>query len=840
MAKYDLYTSVFQRGDIIYYRGYSETGQRVSARIPYKPYLFIPSKKTSSEFKTLDGKPVDKIEFDSIKEAKEFCKSYEDVDGFEISGNQAFLYPFLNDNHKEDIDYRKDRLKIGYYDLEVDTENGFASVENPWQPITLIGLRINERRMVFGWYDDYIPDEEDGNLEYIKCDNEHDMLLKFLNVWEHEDIDVISGWNIEGYDNTYLVNRLRMLFDEKTANRLSPWGMIDDGKDVDKYGKEIITRTIKGIISADYMRLYRKFTYSQQESYSLNHIAGIELDDYKISYSGSLGDLMRNDYKKFVKYNAQDNDLVYRIDEKMNLLDQALTLSYMTRCTFEDVFGTVKMWDSVFHWKLMKKNIVIPPMKYRSKSEQFAGAYVADIAPGRYKYLASFDVKSLYPSLVIWANLSPETYRGKLPKFYTVDQLLAGKLEEREWLEERNLCLAANMTLWDKEVQGIFAEIMDWALTDRDMFKDKMKKAKQENIRNPAKELQYLIAKCNNMQMALKIFANSGFGAAGTPYFRYFSIELAEAITVTGQLTIRWVSERINKLLNQKFKTKDYNYCVYNDTDSVYVTLEPIVNEIFKDKPNASEKDKIQFMDKVCKQLIEPFLEKCFLELADYLNAYKKDKITMKREALADSGFWLGAKNYVLSVHDNEGVKYDEPDIKMMGIAAVKTSTPAVCREMMKESIRIMLQESQRTLISHINDCKADFMKLPFENVAFPRGVNGLKKYPLINGQVQKGTPIHVKGSLLYNKMLKDKKVDSKYFPITDGEKIKFSYLKTPNPLHEAVIASNGPLPPEFELDEYIDYETQFEKSFVEPIRSMAEAIGWSVEEKADLSSLFD
>jgi len=330
---------------------------------------------------------------------------------------------------------------------------------------------------------------------------------------------------------------------------------------------------------------------------------------------------------------------------------------------------------------------------------------------------------------------------------------------------------------------------------------------------------------------------NAAYGALGNQYFRFYDTRQAEAITKAGQLSIRWIETKINDYLNKLLKTKDEDYVVASDTDSIYVTLEKLVDSVFP--KDASKEKVVNFLDKVSYEKIEPFIDKCYQELADYLNAYDQ-KMFMKREVIADKGVWTAKKRYILNVHDSEGVRYTEPKIKMMGIEAVKSSTPSVCRDKIKEAMKIMMNGKEDDIIQFIEEFRKEFNSLPMEDVAFPRGINGLAKYKGTKDLYVKGTPIHVKGALIYNKLIKDHKISRRHSLIRDGDKIKFAYLKEPNTVHETVISVGDTLPEEFGLDKFIDHDKQFQKAFVDPLGIILEKIGWNTEKVHTLESFFN
>jgi DNA polymerase elongation subunit (family B) len=848
----DLYTNVTRHGNKLLYRGYDAQNKRISRQIAYKPYLFINSKNGSSEYHTQDGKHVDRVDFDTIGEMREFQKTYKDVSGFRIYGMDNPILTFLNDEHPKTIDYRKDRLCIANIDIEVASDGHFATIENPDQPVTTITLKRKmngvETKYAFG----YFPwPEAPKDVIYVECGNEATLLRKFLDIWVQSDFDIITGWYTDLFDIPYLVRRMNLVHGEELTKKLSPWGIIEEGQQEDKKtGRVSITYELVGIEHLDYMRLFKKFTYTAQESYSLNHILAVLGLPLKVEYEGSLDDLYKSDFPKFMDYNVRDVDAVDDIDAKTNLMDQALTIAYDARIPIQDVFGTVKMWDQIVHCTLMEDKVVIPPMRHSAKGEQYAGAYVKEPRIGRHKWIASEDFASLYPSLIVWGNFSPETARGRITTHFDLPTLLDRGMtaDIADYLTENNLALAANMTVWDKDLFGIFPKLCKKYMDDRKIYKKRMIQAKKDKEAEKAngtitpeleKKYDYEIARCNNMQMARKIQINSLYGAIGNAFFRYYSVDFAEAITLSGQLAAMWTERRLNEYMNQLFETEGIEYVIYADTDSNYLTFEPIIEKIFGTKDVPIEK-KIEFIDRVEKEKIEPFITKCLEELALMMNAYQGDALVMKREAIADAGIWTGKKYYVMSVYDNEGVKYAEPDLKIMGIAAVKSSTPKYCRERIKGAIKIMLSGNQEELVRYVNQTKDEFFKLDFAEFASPTGVNGLKKYADSKEIFKSGCPGHVKAALIFNDLIKKRGLETTIPPIVDGDKIKYAKLKMPNPIFQDVIGCpGGKLPPELGLEKYIDREAAFAKSFISPVQSLVNAIGWSMEERATLDAWF-
>jgi DNA polymerase elongation subunit (family B) len=391
--------------------------------------------------------------------------------------------------------------------------------------------------------------------------------------------------------------------------------------------------------------------------------------------------------------------------------------------------------------------------------------------------------------------------------------------------------------MYRKDVRGFLPELMEKIYTDRTIYKKKMLKAKQDYEKTPTKALEKEIARCNNIQMARKIQLNSAYGAIGNQYFRYYKLANAEAITLSGQVSIRWIENKMNEYLNTLLQTKKEDYVIASDTDSIYLNLGPLVDKFF----SAKSGDKgaiVSVLDKICQEKFEPFIESSYGKLATYVNAYDQ-KMQMKRENIAERGIWTAKKRYILNVWNSEGVQYTEPKLKMMGIEAVKSSTPAPCRQMIKDGLKLMMNGTEDEVIDFIDKCRKDFKNLPPEDIAFPRSVSDVVKYRSYSSIYSKGTPIHCRGALLFNHHIKEKKLTNKYSLINNGEKIKFLYLKKPNIIQENVISFIQYFPKELGLDKYIDYDLQFEKSFVEPLKSILDAIGWNVEKTVNLELFF-
>jgi DNA polymerase elongation subunit (family B) len=833
------YTNVQNWGGKIYCRGIDSTGTHFKEKIDYNPALFINSPKPT-KYKTLDGNYLAPIDCGSINEARNFIKKYEGIDNFQIFGNTNYHYTFIADNFPNQVEYDLNKITIANIDIETGSENGFPNPEIAQEPVTAITVSFKGTYYVFG-YGEYKVHRND--IKYFDCKNEVHLLHEFMSFWSNQDIDIITGWNVKFFDIPYLVNRMDLLFDKSFYSDLSPWHFVSE-RTVMGFGgaKPQQSYEIMGVGILDYLDLYRKFTYKNQESYRLDHIAHVELNERKLDYSeyGSLHNLWKEDYQKFIEYNIKDVELVNRLEDKMKLIEMATVLAYDAKVNYTDVYTQVRMWDTLIYNELRNKGIQLPPKKNSIKDDPYIGAYVKEPVPGMYEWVASFDLNSLYPHLIMQYNISPETLLTKLPqKSLSIDNLLDQEIDT-DYANAENVCLGANGFHFTRDHQGFLPEMMERMYAERKKFKTDMLETSQllENEKNETEKKRLIkeVSRLNNMQMARKIQLNSAYGALGNQYFRFYDERQATAITTGGQLSIRWVQNDVNLYLNALLKTKNKDYIIAADTDSIYICLDDLVKTVFTDTTN---KEKIiKFLDKVCDTKIQDCINDSFNKLHVYMNAFEQ-KMNMSREVLADKAVWTGKKHYIMNVHNSEGVQYAKPKIKVMGLESVKSSTPAVCRDKLKQSFDILMNGSEHQMQEFIEEFKESFDLLSPEDIAFPRSVRGIEKYRDSVLSYKKGTPIHVKGTIIHNKLLKEHKLTKKYQIIQEGEKIKFSYLKEPNPVGDTVISMGTILPPEFGLHQYINYKMQFEKSFLEPLKAILKCVGWEHEKTSTIEDFF-
>ena len=825
------YTNVQLIGNQFLVRGV-DNGKRYEHRDEFFPTLFVKSKK-NTKYKTLNGELVEAINPGTVRDCREFYKRYEDVEGFEIYGNDRYIYQYISEKYPEDeVKFDLSQIKLVTLDIEVASEQGFPDVESCSEEILAITIQDYTTKQIVTWGSKPFRNDR-KDVTYHHCPTEYELLSSFINYWMQDVPDVITGWNIQLYDIPYIARRINRILGEKLMKRLSPWGLVSESETYIK-GRRHLMYDVGGVCQLDYLDLYKKFTYKAQESYRLDYIASVELGQKKLDHSefDTFKDFYTNGWQKFIEYNIVDVELVDRLEDKMKLIELALTMAYDAKVNYNDVFYQVRMWDNIIYNYLKKRNIVIPQKNKSTKSEKYAGAYVKEPKPGKYDWVVSFDLNSLYPHLIMQYNISPETIRETRHPSASVERILSKECEF-----DGDYAVCANGAQYRKDVRGFLPELMDKMYGDRVVFKKRMLQAKQKYEKTPTKSLEKEIARCNNIQMAKKISLNSAYGAIGNQYFRYYKLANAEAITLSGQVSIRWIENKMNQKMNKILKTEDVDYVIASDTDSIYLHVGPLVEAVYEGREKTNE-GVVGFLNKVCETEFEPFIEGSYEALAGYVNAYDQ-KMFMKRENIADRGIWTAKKRYILNVWDSEGVRYEEPKLKMMGIEAVKSSTPAPCRKMIKDALKLMMNGTEEDVIKFIDDSRKKFKSLPPEEISFPRSASDVVKYQAHSTIYSKGTPIHIRGALLFNHYVKKHNLDNKYSLIQNGEKIKFCYLKKPNIIHENVISFIQDFPHEIGLDKYIDYDIQFEKAFLEPLKIILDAIGWNVEKTVNLELFF-
>jgi DNA polymerase elongation subunit (family B) len=829
------YTSVKQLGNKIYVRGY-ENGERFTDIVDYRPTFYVMSDK-KTEYKTLDGKYVKSIQPGTIKESKQFIDKYKEVEGFEIYGNETPIYQYISDNYPEEyIEYDITKMSIVAIDIEVSSENGFPDPKTCDEEILLITIQDYISKKIYTWGTRPF-NKKLNNHKYFYCKNETNLIFSFLEFWRNNTPEIVTGWNCLYYDFPYIIGRMYRIIGEKETRKLSPYNWISDKQVEVRIGEQQTVYDIFGVAIIDYFDLYKKYSFKKPENYRLDTITFNELGQNKLDHSEyeTFKDFYDSDWDTFVEYNVIDTELVNKLEDKLHMIELAIMLAFDSKTNFEDVFYQVRMWDTIIYNYLRRKHVVIPLKEAaKEKSDKFVGAFVKEPIPGSYDYVVSMDLTSLYPHIMMGLNISPDTLvQDRFPNI-SIDSILKKSVKIPD---DFRYSVCPNGSMYKKDRMGFLPELLDKMFQKRKLYKDKMKDLKKDYEKTHDSNIKKLISMYSVKEQSIKVCLNSCYGATGNPYFRFYDLRNAEAVTYTGQLAIRWIEMKFNLYFNKILNTENIDYVVYCDTDSAFLNMKPLVDKIYQNK-TPTKLEIIDFLDKIFSTKIQEYVDNSYKELADYLNAYAH-RLHMKREKITDRAVFISKKRYIANVWDNEGIRYSEPELSMTGIEAIRSSTPAFCRDRIKKAIKLIMTSTEDEVIKFIDITRKEFFELTPEEVSFPKSVNEITKFKSNSTMYAKSTPIHVRGSILYNYYIKDKKLDKKYSIIKNGEKIKYCYLKLPNPIQENVISFIQKLPSEFNLQKYVDYDMQFEKTFIKPLKAILDIIGWNTEKKTTLDSFF-
>jgi DNA polymerase elongation subunit (family B) len=759
---------------------------------------------------------------------------------FQAHGLTNWPYQYLYDRFGDcSSKYDSSVISVVDIDIEVSMDGGYPNIELADKDVTAISLERNGKTVALGvkpFDSTQFPD-----VEYVQCKDEKHLLITFLAVWESKRFspDIITGWNIERFDIPYLYRRILRILGEEYALRLSPWKVITE-REVMVFNKPTILYTLVGIATLDYMQLYEKFIVpakGRPESMSLNFISQLHLGERKLDYSeyGDLQNLYEQNHQMYIEYNIRDVRLIARLEEKLNLIEIAMILAYDAGVNFEDVFGTIRPWDAIIHRYLMDRQIVIPFARESTKNFKIEGGHVKDPLVGMHRWVASVDLKSSYPHQIMQYNMGPETKIDKIEGIRS-DNIVNGT-DMTPYLEP-GVCIAGNGTRYRTGKISFFSALMQENFDKRTLFRTKMNQIESEveTCSEPIakKELERRVAGLDAKQHAVKIKINSLYGALANEYCRWYDPDLAEAITQSGQLAIKWAEKAINEELQRTLKTQD-DYVIAIDTDSCYIVFEQLVERIGLDQTDVARG--IDFVDSLMKTKFLPLIASGFDNLARTTNA-AANRMSMNREIIADKGIWTGKKHYILNVCDSEGVRYAEPQIKMKGIEAVRSSTAGAARDRIKQAIKVIMSQDESALHAFVDECRKEFNQLPLDEIATPKGANDIDKWTSDSDLTSKGTPIQVKAAIYHNRLLELLGLTN-YPKIKSGDKLKYVYLDKQNPYGLSCIAFMGILPPEFGLDEFVDRRVQFDKGFLKPIDNIVNAIGWNSKPKLTLDSFF-
>lgn len=826
------YTNVKLIGNTIYVRGY-DNGVHFKETVDYEPTFYVKT-KDNSKYKTLTGTPVAPVKFNTIKKAKEKLSQYKDVTGFEIYGNIDYVYQYISDQYPEEIEFDINKIKLVTIDIETTAYAG-VDVQAAKEEILLITLQNYSTKKTYTWGSRQFSSKIENNT-YFECKDERDLLTKFLEFWENDYPEVITGHNVKFFDIPYIIKRIDKTLGSGQSKRFSVWGKLAE-RVAEINNREELYYDVYGISVLDFLELYRKFSLHKPENHRLDTIAYDELGERKLDHTEfeTFHDFYTNDWDLFTRYNIKDVELVDRLEDKLRLIEMAISLAYQSKTNYEDVFYQVRMWDCIIYNYLKKQNIVIPPKKETFKSDQFVGAYVKIPTPGKYGYTVSLDLQSLYPHIIMGVNISPET----LVRDRFSGASINGFLDKSIDTSGIQYSIAPNGAMYRKDIKGFLPELLETMFNKRSFYKKKMLEAQKLYEKDKTEENKKAISNYKVMQNSLKTCLNSAYGSLGNQWCRYYELANAEAVTTMGQLAIQWIGNKLNAYFNKILKTENFDFVIYSDTDSAFLNMQPLVDVIYKNKTPTKE-EVVNFLDKIFSTTIQDYIDSCYKELAEYLNSYQHS-LFMKREKIADNFIITAKKRYIVNVWDNEGVRYTDPKISITGIEAIKSSTPAFCRDKIKEAFNLIVNKNEDALIDFIEEVRKEFKTLTPEEVASPIGVSDVDKHFSASTIYKKGqsVPIHVRGSLLYNHYVRKNKLEDKFPLIRNGEKIKYCYLKLPNPIHEDVISFVQRFPRDLGLEKYVDYDVQFEKTFIKPLKAVLDVIGWSVEKTNTLDAFF-
>jgi DNA polymerase elongation subunit (family B) len=838
------YTNVCRHMNTLCYRGRDENGKKIYERIRYKPTAYLPSKNQNSKFTAVDGIKVEPMEFESMSALRQFQSDYKGISEYKVYGNTKHIPALIQKIFPNKIRYNRDLIDVGNLDIETSfyADSGlktFPDPDNPQNQIYTLAYKssLTDEYHLWGTKDYDPKDTTHTTLKrvYHKCKNEEDLLANFIDYFANDYPDVLTGWNSNAFDLPYLAARSAYILGEKHASKLSPWNILKRRETFIK-GKKVVFFDYEGIACLDYMDLFKKFcllTYGQQESYALDHVAHVVLDRKKIDYSevANLEELYAEDFQKYLSYNAVDVELLELFEDKLSLISLIVMLAYKAGVNYTDCLGTTAYWDSMIFRDLQKKKVIIDNPE-RFGGEKFPGGYVTELVPGKYEWVICFDLSSLYPSIMRQYNMSFDTKtRIKVPGICpdTLIDHLNGKIK----LDiPEDVAMAANGICFRKDKHGTIPEILTGLYNERIDIKDRQLDTEVEYEKSKDPALGKIIANCETAQMAIKTSMNSCFGAQGNGYFRYYDHDIASAITLTGQAIVKYSAQIINETVS-KFLGEEDEYSIYSDTDSVYVCCEKVMNKY-------NPKNPVKFLNDFAKKIVEPALNKAYKHFSDETGAYE-ETLKMDMELICTSAIWVAGKNYILNVIQKDKTVYDNPKIKMKGIAAVKSSTPQFCRDKLKESFEVIMNGTEADVQKFIKKVKKEFITLPPHEIAFPRSINDIRTHVQRDGWYGSKKPsMHVRAAIVHNWYVKLLQLDQDIRMIDNGDKMKFIHLKSPNPVrHENVIAFSRFMPKEFKLEPFIDKDLQFKKTFSDNLKAILDPIGWDIEPKADLSDFF-
>jgi DNA polymerase elongation subunit (family B) len=808
---------------------------------PYRKYAY--KKDPYGQFKSMNGDKLTRISKWDKDESDDLFES----DVPETTRVLVDIY---------DSDLPSNGHRVMTFDIEVEMISGLPNTKEAQNEITSIASHDGATKL----FDVFVLDKErkiknhkdeftkDGRTAHVHVfDNERNLLLAFLNYYEEVNPTILTGWNIDFFDIPYLYNRIKNVCGESHAKRLSRIGQCFYSPYRDKW-------SFGGVSILDYINLYKQYNFGLESSYTLNHIATKELGRGKVEYEGSLDDLFENDLEKFIEYNIVDVDLVVCMDEKLKFIDLCRAICHAGFVPYEDYIYSSKWLEGACLAYLKTKDMVATnkPADRRERmqalkdndQEKFIGAYVKEPIVGKYDWIYDLDLTSLYPSIIMTLNISPETKIGKIENWDPEEWIKGSDREYRivgkddvydytrteleEVIKDSNLGVAANGVLYSQDKPGLIADILNTWFNKRVEYRKLEKKYGEEKNT----EMYEFYGKRQHVQ---KILLNSMYGVLGLPAFRFYDVDNAEAVTLTGQVVIKKTAEMANIKYWKELGTKD-DYNVYIDTDSIYMMAEPLVKHRYPEYKEFDEKRMAQEVNTIAEET-QSFLNSFYNLLAErfFFIPKEKHRFEIKKEYISKAGFWVAKKRYAQWMILKNGIPCDKLDVK--GLDVVRSSFPKAFQKFMSTMLKDILMGKDN---EYIDDTLLSFKKslpqLPVNLIAKGGAIKELSKYDdgsWKNGQTvanfEKGTPAHVKAGIAYNRLLKFFNAPFKHEPIRDGDKVKWVYLKT-NPLGLDTLAFKDYNDPKDIMDfveTYIDRDKIFEAELENKLDDFYNALGW-------------
>lgn len=821
-------------------------GKRVTYESSFQPYLYIedPKGDKTSIFNTKVKKRVFRSSFERSKFLSEagIKRVYEN-----IPPAQQYLIDMFSDVN-ENEDFISNPLKVMFVDIETysPSAGGFPDVDNPTHPINAITCydSLTKIYTTFG-VGDYVNGADD--VVYMRCKSERDLMTKFIEYVENDYPDIISGYNSEVFDIPYIINRCERILPDDVA-RLSPLGQISFRMVRNRFGREYKRYQISGVSCIDYLDIYRKFCPVLRESYKLDNIASVELGENKVDYGDiGLATLADTDWNTFIKYNIHDVRLLVKLEEALQYISLLRMLAYVGLTTLEGSLGTISMLTGALVIKARKSNEVFSTfVRKASDGSTNPGAYVSEPRRGFKNGVISFDAASLYPSVMMSLNMSPETKVGSVEK--TGDKIVvhhvSGEALEltpvnfAKFMVKEKCCLSKANILFSQKKRGIVPEFLDYYFNQRVDVKSKMKEcdvklaaAKKEGNNNLVIDLEREMERLDTKQLTIKILINSLYGAFGSKTAPFGDDDIASSVTLTGQAIIKQSNDIIRAFVKRDIpdisSTELENVIVYNDTDSCYITLEPYMKRdllVFSVdlKPTKECYDKVLGIETYLNSNINIWTKKAL--------GASNSRFTFKREKICEVGLFLQKKRYVTKIIDNEGKQ--EVKVKYTGVEVNRTSMPATIKPFAKRIIETMLTTQSRSETNKVlEEAYEAFKKLGPQDVSFVMGINNYTQLAKkCSGlAIGKGVPIHVKSAYLYNHFLKEFKTGSKYEHIGSGDKVRYFYVQQPNKYKVETIGYKNDIPKEFEEIFKVDYEKMFEKILFNSIERFYDNVNWNI-----------